>query len=167
MDWTYPPYAKSNVIDATFGKIGNSYSMEQLRSLNDPNVLYRMPRGFPLMDYFNPPNNCFSCNVGQRHTINLKHALDLCDVLVSKENKNNDNQVLVEQINFIHVTTKEMFEKINRWQSFSSSQKQMTLDKLNTNQISKLSAIVQFCLRFKNAKFPDFRKNLDLPEFHF
>ncbi len=143
-------------MDATFGKVGNSYNMEQLRTLNDPNVLYRMPHGFPLMDYFNPPNNCFSCNVGQKHTINLKHALDLCDILVSKENKNNDDQVLVEQINFIHVTTKNTFDKMNHWQSFSSGQMQMSLDKLKKKTDIKAICNCSILFAIQKCKFSRF-----------
>ncbi len=144
LNWTYPPY--SFVQEVKFGKIGNSFKMEQLCTLNDPKVLYRMPPGFPLMDYFNPPNNCFSCNVGEKHTINLKHALDLCDILVFKQ----INNQVVKEINFIHVTTEKTFDKMNYRQSFFNGQKQMTLNKLAEEEKSKLSPIVQFCLRFKN-----------------
>ncbi len=55
-------------------KVANSYEMSQLKELTDPSVLYRLPLGFLVIDYFNPPNNCFSVDVGKQHLIDLRHV---------------------------------------------------------------------------------------------
>lgn len=145
LNWTYTPFLEVQM--STLSKEGQHYHMNQLCNLNNPKVLYRMPPGFPLMDFYNPPNNCFSVNIGQKHAINLNHAEDLCNELIAKKNEKGEQ---VQQINFIHVTTEHTYNNMNRWQSFAlRGGKQQALGKLSSEKIGKLSRIVQFCLRFK------------------
>ena len=58
--WVFTPFKE--VYHPALTKVGDSYEMALLKELTDPSVLYRMPSGFPVIDYFNPPNNCFSVN---------------------------------------------------------------------------------------------------------
>ena len=89
--WAFTPFKE--VHRPTLTKVGNSYEMAQLKELTDPSVLYRLPPGFPVIDYFNPPNNCFSVNVGKKHLIDLEHVEKLCKVVP-----------LNKQVNFVHVS---------------------------------------------------------------
>lgn len=96
--------------------------------MTDPAVLYRLPDGFPLMDYYNPPNNYFSLGVG-KHKILLDHAVQLCTSVIPVQH----------QINFVYVTPTCNFCNVKRWQSF------------DTSTARTLSRMVQFCMRFKNC----------------
>jgi hypothetical protein len=130
LNWKYPTILRLE----TATSLKNDVS--ELATLKDENVMYRLPDKFPIMDYFNPPNNCFSLGVGD-HTIKLDPAMELCETLPSK------------QINFIYVTTSENYPKINRWQSFMRANSQQALGKLPTKEIKALSRLVQFCMKFK------------------
>jgi hypothetical protein len=135
----------------TLTKVGNSYEMSQLKELTDHSVLYRLPTGFPVIDYFNPPNNFFSVNVGKKHLIDLGHVEKLCKVVP-----------LNKQVNFVHVSPTRTYTAVKYCQSFKLPQnfftlpdgtkpKQSVLHKLPPAQtIQGLSRIVQFCMRFKS-----------------
>jgi hypothetical protein len=81
--WAFTPFKEVHL--PTLTKVGNSYEMSLLEKLTDPSVLYRLPPGFPVIDYFNPPNNCFSVNVGKKHLIDLKHVKKLCQVVPPRQ----------------------------------------------------------------------------------
>jgi hypothetical protein len=130
LNWKYPTILRVE----TAKSLKNDVS--ELAKLNDEKVMYRLPDEFPIIDYFNPPNNCFSLGVGD-HTIKLDPAMELCKTLPSK------------QINLIYLTTSENYPKINRWQSFKRGNSQQALGKLPTKEIKALSGLVQFCMRFK------------------
>ena len=130
LNWKYPAILR--VESAT--SLKNDVS--ELAKLKDTSVMYRLPADFPIMDYFNPPNNCVSVGVGA-HTIKLDPALELCRTLPSK------------QINLIYLTPSDNYPKINRWQSFEKGKSQQALGKLPTKEIKALSRLVQFCMRFK------------------
>lgn len=145
--WTFTPFKV--VKHPALTKEGNGYEMAQLKELTDPSVLYRLPPGFPIIDYFNPPNNCFSVNVGKKHLIDLGHAEKLCEVVP-----------LDKQVNFVHVSPSHTFAAMKYSQSFKlpdnfrppdgTKPKQSVLHKLPAQTIQGLSRIVQFCLRFKS-----------------
>jgi hypothetical protein len=139
--WTFTPFQV--VQHPTLTKVGNSYEMAQLKELTDPSVLYRLPPGFPMIDYFNPPNNCFSVNVGKKHLIDLGHAKKLCEVVA-----------LNKQVNFVHVSPSSAYAAMKYGQSFKlpdgTKPKQSVLHKLPAQTIQGISRIVQFCLRFKS-----------------
>jgi hypothetical protein len=141
--WVFTPFMFAS------SKVGNSYEMAQLKELTDPSVLYRLPPGFPVIDYFNPPNNCFSVNVGKKHLIDLEHVEKLCKVVP-----------LNKQVNFVHVSPSRAFTAMKYCQSFKLPQnftlldgtkpKQSVLHKLPAQTIQGLSRMVQFCMRFKS-----------------
>ena len=58
MDWKLLNFEEIRVV--TFVKKGPNYNLADLNNLTD-----RLPSGFPLMGYYNPPNNCFSLGVAQ------------------------------------------------------------------------------------------------------
>jgi hypothetical protein len=89
--WVFTPFKE--VHHTALTKMGNSYEMAQLKELTDPSVLYRLPSGFPVIDYFNPLNNCFSVKVGKKHLIDLEHIEKMCKVVP-----------LNKQVNFVHVS---------------------------------------------------------------
>jgi hypothetical protein len=130
-------------------KVGNSYEMAQLKELTDSSVLYRLPPGFPVIDYCNPPNNCLSVNVGKKHLIDLEHVEQLCKVVP-----------LNKQVNFVHVSPSRAYMAMKYCQSFELPQNITLLDgtkpehsvlhKLPAQTIQGLSHIVQFCMRFKS-----------------
>eukprot|EP00975_Prorocentrum_lima_P027785 5842752-Prorocentrum_lima.AAC.1 len=131
------------VQDASMDKKGKSYDLAELKKLTDPSVLYRLPDGFPLMDYYNPPNNCFSLGVGG-HKIHLDHAVDLCTSVIPEKHQN--------QINFVYVTPTSNYRNVKRWQSFDTgSGGTKALGKLPTNTVRVLSRLVQFCMSFKKC----------------
>ena len=144
--WAFTPFKE--VHRPTLTKVGNSYEMAQLKELTDPSVLYRLPPGFPVIDYFNPPNNCFSVNVGKKHLIDLEHVEKLCKVVP-----------LNKQVNFVHVSPSRTYTAMKYCQSFKlqnftlldgTKPKQSVLHKLPAQTIQKLSRIVQFSMRFKS-----------------
>jgi hypothetical protein len=112
--------------------------MSELTKLKDRTVMYQLPSNFPLIDYFNPPNNCISLGVGD-HTIKLDDAEKLCDALLPFN----------KQINFVYTTPSRNYDKVNRWQSFEKGNSQQVLAKLSVGKQRKLSRMVQFCMRFK------------------
>ena len=130
LNWKYPAILR--VETATSLK----EEVSELAKLKDTSVMYRLPANFPIMDYFNPPNNCFSLGVGD-HTIKLDPAVELCKTLPS------------QQINLIYLTPSKNYPKINRWQSFEKGKSQQALGKLSPKEIQALSRLVQFCMRFK------------------
>ena len=135
MDWKLPNFDKIRVV--TFVKKGPNYNLADLKTLTDPAVLYRLPSGFPLMDYYNPPNNCFSLGVGE-HKINMRHALNLC------------NSVAPNQVNFVYVTPFRNYNNMKRLQSFDTGNDGIKiLGRLPTETISILSRMLQRCMRFK------------------
>jgi hypothetical protein len=145
--WVFTPFKE--VQHPALTKVGNSYEMSQLGELTNPSVLYRLPPGFPVIDYFNPPNNCFSVNVGNKHLIDLQHVEKLCKVLP-----------LHKQVNFVHVSPSHTYRAMKYCQSFKlpcnftlldgTRPKQSVLHKLPAQTIEGLSRIVQFCMRFKS-----------------
>lgn len=145
--WVFTPFKE--VRHPVLTKVGNSYEMAQLKELTDPSVLYRLPPGFTVIDYFNPPNNCFSVNVGKKHFIDLEHVEKLCKVVP-----------LNKQVNFVHVSPSRAYTAMKYCQSFKLPQnftlldgtkpKQSVLHKLPAQTIQGLSRIVQFCMRFKS-----------------
>lgn len=104
----YPSWEIPKFITNTEVIHGNNTNMSLLSSLTDTQTLYKLPPRFPLIDYFNPPNNCFSLGVGH-HTIQLGHALELCELLQSEN-----------RINFVYITTIQNSEKNGYWQSFDN-----------------------------------------------
>lgn len=104
----YPSWEIPKFITNTEVIHGNNTNMNILSSLTDTQTLYKLPPRFPLIDYFNPPNNCFSLGVGH-HTIHLGHALELCELLQSEN-----------RINFVYITTIQNSEKNGYWQSFDN-----------------------------------------------
>jgi hypothetical protein len=131
----------NEIRDASIPKKGRSYSFAALKKLSDPNVLYRLPSGFPLMDYYNPPNNCFSLGVGE-HEISLKQAEELCTSVIRAD----------LQVNFVYVTPAVNYDKVKRWQSFEGgSEGTKVLGKLPSDTIRLLSRMVQFCMKFKHC----------------
>jgi hypothetical protein len=130
LNWKYPTFLKVE----TATSLKNDVS--ELTKLNDESVMYRLPDKFPVMNFYNPPNNCFSLGIGD-HTIKLDPALELCKTLPST------------QINLTYITTSENYPKINRWQSFERGNSQKALGKLPTKEIKALSRLAQFCMRFK------------------
>lgn len=137
--WKIPKFKV--VQDASMVKKGKNYNLAELKKLTDPSVLYRLPDGFPLMDYYNPPNNCFSLGVGG-HQIHLDHAVDLCTSVVPAKH----------QINFVYVTPTSNYSNVKRWQSFDTgSGGTKALGKLPTSTVRVLSRLVQFCMRFKKC----------------
>lgn len=86
-EWSFTPCKE--VQHPSIPKVQNGFDIAHLKHLTDPLVLYRLPPGFPLMDYFNPPNNCFSVRVGKKHPIDLRQTLKLCkDVIPSDKQIN-------------------------------------------------------------------------------
>jgi hypothetical protein len=139
LDWKIPRF--EDVRDAAIIKQGQNYDLVALKTLTDPTVLYRLPVGFPLIDYFNPPNNCFSLGVGG-HKIHLGHAVDLCTKIVPAKT----------QVNFVFVTPSSNYAKVKRWQSFDTGAGgTMALGKLPSTTVRTLSRMVQFCMRFKKC----------------
>lgn len=138
VNWNLPTIAE--VRDASLNKKGKKYDMEDLKTLTDSSVLYRLPAGFPLIDYFNPPNNCFSLGVGE-HTIHLNQALDLCNKGIPPS----------QQVNFIFVTTFSNYDKENHWQSFDTGATgiKMLSALPDPRHVRTLARMVQFCMRFK------------------
>ncbi len=134
LTWKFPDIQK--VDKSTVNSIQNKVS--ELARLKDPTVAYKLPSNFPLIDYFNPPNNCFSLGVGD-HTIKLDDAEKLCKTLLPYNN----------QINFIYVTPTANYDDVNRWQSFEKGKTQQVLGKLPTNKQKQLLKLVQFCMKFK------------------
>jgi hypothetical protein len=137
--WKIPKFKE--IRDATLVKKGKNYNLADLKKLTDPSVLYRLPDGFPLMDYYNPPNNCFSVGVGG-HKIHLDHAVDLCTSVVPVKH----------QINFVYVTPSSNYGNVKRWQSYDTgSEGTKVLGMLPSGTVRALSRMVQFCLRFKKC----------------
>lgn len=130
--WTFPAIKK--VVNKSM-ELDNKIS--ELSKLKDSTVIYRLPADFPLIDFFNPPNNCFSLGVGD-HTIKLDAALELCNTLQQSK-----------QINFIYTTPSANYFNVQRFQSFQKGNNTKTLGKLPTGDIKRLSRLVQFCMRFK------------------
>ena len=145
--WVFTPFKE--VHHPALAKVGNSYEMSPLKELTDPSVLYRLPTGFPVIDYFNPPNNCFSVNVGKKYLIDLEQVEKLCKVVP-----------LNKQVNFVHVSPSRAYTAMKYCQSFKlphnftlldgTKPKQSVLHKLPVQTIQGLSRIVQFCMRFKS-----------------
>eukprot|EP01031_Cornospumella_fuschlensis_P029571 gene29571-35696_t len=122
-------------------KGGKNYRLADLKKLTNPAVLYRLPDGFPLIDYFNPPNNCFSLGV-DGHEIHLDQAVDLCASVAPVKH----------QVNFVCVTPSSNYSNVERWQSFGiGSGGTKALGKLPSDTVLVLSRLVQFCMRFKNC----------------
>jgi hypothetical protein len=137
--WSIPKFKE--VHDARLHKNGKSYNLADLKQLTDPAVLYRLPEGFPLIDYYNPPNNCFSLGVGE-HNIHLDHAVDLCTRVVPAKH----------QVNFVYVTPSCNYGNVKRWQSFDTgSGGTKALGKLPSGTVRVLSRMVQFCMKFKKC----------------
>jgi hypothetical protein len=137
--WKIPKFKE--IRDATLVKKGTNYNLADLKKLTDPAVLYRLPDGFPLMGYYNPPNNCFSLGVGG-HKIHLDHAVDLCTSVVPVKH----------QINFVYVTPSNNYGNVKRWQSYDTgSEGTKVLGMLPSGTVRALSRMVQFCLRFKKC----------------
>lgn len=103
-----------------------------LKKLTDPDVLYNLPDGFLLIDYFYAPKVCFSLGVGE-HTINLDHAVDLCSRAVSGN----------QQVNFVYVTPSHNFNNITRWQSYDTGSEGINVRRL----VSFLLIICVSCLK--------------------
>lgn len=139
LSWKMPKLKA--VHDAAIIKGKNGYEMSELKKLTNPDVLYRLPQGFPIMDYYNPPNNCFSLGVGG-HKINLDHAVSLCkDVIPANQ-----------QVNLVFVTPSINYVKVKHWMSFEiDPKKQKILGKLPADKVRILSRMVQFCMRFKKC----------------
>lgn len=139
LDWKIPRF--TDVRDAAIIKKGKNYDLADLKKLTDPTVLYRLPVGFPLIDYFNPPNNCFSLGVGG-HKIHLNHAVDLCTKGVHAKTP----------VNFVFVTPSSNYSKVKRWQSFDTGAGgALALGKLPSTTVREVSRMVQFCIRFKKC----------------
>lgn len=125
--------------------------MAQLKELTDPSVLYRLPPGFPVIDYLNPLNNCFSVKIGKKHLIDLEHVEKLYKVVP-----------LNKQVNFVHVSPSRAYTAMMYCQRFKLPQNFTLLDgtalspsrvhKLPAQTIQGLSLIVQLCMRFKCLK---------------
>ncbi len=145
--WPFTPFKE--VRHPPLTKTGDSYEMSQLKELTDRSVLYRMPPGFPVIDFFNPPNNFISVNVGKKHLIDLGHMEKLCKVVPMNQ-----------QVNFVHVSPSRTYTAMKYCQSFKlpdkfklsdgTMPKQSVLHKLPSQTIQGLSRIVQFCMRFKS-----------------
>ena len=141
LTWKIPEV--KDIHDATMVKKGTKYNLADLKKLTNPAVLYRLPDGFPLMDYFNPPNNCFSLGVGG-HEIRLDQhdAVELCTSVVPAKH----------QVNFVYVTPSSNYSNVKRWQSFDTgSGGTKALGKLPSDTVRVLSRMVQFCMRFKKC----------------
>mmetsp|Transcript_10110 Transcript_10110/g.13877 ORF Transcript_10110/g.13877 Transcript_10110/m.13877 type:complete len:528 (+) Transcript_10110:111-1694(+) len=137
--WKIPVFKE--IHDATMVKKGKKYNLADLKELTDPAVLYRLPDGFPLMDYYNPPNNCFSLGVGG-HKIYLDHAVDLCTNVIPAKH----------QVNFVYVTPSRNYGNVKGWHSFDTgSGGTKTLGMLPSGTVRVLSRMVQFCMRFKKG----------------
>jgi len=135
--WSYPSFEVVQLLALT--KVGEGYDMSQLKELTDTSVLYRMPPGFPVIDYFSPPNNLFSVNVGKKHDINLVQVEKLCQVIPYNM-----------QVNFVHVSPSRAYAAMKFCQSFKLPDgSQRVLHKLPSHTIQGLARMVQFCLRFK------------------
>ncbi len=137
--WKIPMFKE--IRDAPLIKKGQNYNLMDLKMLTDPAVLYRLPGGFPLIDYYYPPNNCFSLGVGG-HKIHLGHAVDLCTSVVPA----------AHQVNFVYVTPSSNYGKVKHWQSYDTGNGgTKALGKLPSGTVRALSRMVQFCLRFKTC----------------
>jgi hypothetical protein len=137
LTWNIPKFKE--IRNAPLVKHKQSYSIASLKDLTDPTVLYRLPDGFPLIHYYNPPNNCFSVGVGE-HILHLGHAVDLCKNVIPSEH----------QVNFVYVTPTSNYDIVKRWQSFDAgSEGEKVLGRLPSNTVRVLARMVQFCMRFK------------------
>jgi hypothetical protein len=134
LKWHYPRIQKVETM--TMDNVPQEDLIGELKKLTDCTVMYRLPAQFPLIDFFNPPNNCFSLGVGN-HQIKLNPALKLCKTLPSK------------QINFIYVTPTENYKNIKYWQSFQQGKQATIFGKLAPCDMKALSRMVQFCMRFR------------------
>eukprot|EP01033_Poteriospumella_lacustris_P018018 gene18018-12918_t len=127
--WAFTPFKV--VLHPALTKVGNSYEMAQLKELTDPSVLYRLPPGFPVIDYFNPPNNCFSVNVGKKHLIDLEHVEQLCEVVP-----------LSKQVNFVHVSPSCAYTAMMYCQRFKLPQNFALLDGTKPKQSQEQVALL-------------------------
>jgi hypothetical protein len=128
LTWVFPTIKEVQVLKDNL--------IEGLRNLKDQNIMYRLPQSFPLIDFFNPPNNCFSLGVGD-HTLKLDQAVSLSENLQ------------VRQVNFIFTTTSANYPSVKHWQSFEVGKETKAFGKLPKLQMQKLAKLVQFCMRFK------------------
>lgn len=137
--WKIPAFKEIRY--ATLAKKGKRFDMADLKKLTDHEVLYRLPDGFPLITYFNPPNNCFFVGVGE-NKIHLDHAVDLCNSIIPVKH----------QVNFVYVTSSFNYRQVKHWQSFDTdSGGTKTLGRLSIDTARVLSRLVQFCMRFKKC----------------
>jgi hypothetical protein len=146
--WEFTPFKE--VHHPALTKVGQNYEMSQLKELTDPSVLYRLPTGFPVIDYFNPPNNCFSINVGKKHLIHLQHVEQLCNDVIPQN----------MQVNLIHVSPSRTYTATKYCKSFElphnfklpdgTMPKQSVLHKLPPLNIQRIARMVQFCMRFES-----------------
>lgn len=112
--------------------------ISRLVDLTNSEILYKLPTNFPIIDFFNPPNNCFSVGVG-RHTIHLPSALTLCKTLQG------------EYINFIFFTKPGNYQTTTKMQPFSAAhlcgyddQDQLMLARLTTEHQRVLQRLIQY-----------------------
>jgi hypothetical protein len=141
LTWKFPEIKEIRTATTMVKKTDQKYHLADLKKLTDPAALYRLPDGFPLIDYFNPPNNCFSLGVGGRE-IHVDQVESLCRAVPAEH-----------QVNFVYVTPSRNYSKVKHWHSFDTGSGGGTkaLGKLPVDTVRVLSRLVQFCMRFKKC----------------
>lgn len=135
LSWKYPVIKQIETL--TMDNVSKDDQITELTKLTDTSVVYRLPPEFPLIDFFNPPNNCFSLGVGD-HKIKLDPALKLCNALSA-----------TQQVNFVYLTPTANYENVKRWQSFQKGKAEKSFGKLPVATMQSLARMVQFCMKFK------------------
>jgi hypothetical protein len=135
LTWKYPAIKRIETL--AMDNVSKDDQISELKKLTDTSVVYRLPPEFPLIDFFNPPNNCFSLGVGD-HKIKLDPVLKLCNALPA-----------TQQVNFVYLTPTANYENVKRWQSFQKSNAEMSFGKLPFATMQSLARMVQFCMKFK------------------
>ena len=111
-------------------------------------MLYRLPPGFPLVDYFNPPGNCFSLGVEAfQPLLSLQQATDLCRSGVPAPH----------QVNFVHVALAHRYDSVQRWRldtgtgGSGAPDSSNSIKSLSVSAMRALSRMAHFCVRFKKG----------------
>ena len=108
-------------------------------------MLYRLPPGFPLVDYFNPPGNCFSLGVEAfQPLLSLQQATDLCRSGVPEPH----------QVNFVHVALAHRYDFVQRWRldtGSGGSGAPGSIKSPSASAVRALARMAHFCVRFKKG----------------
>jgi hypothetical protein len=67
LTWKYPMIKQIETL--AMDNVSKDDQISELKKLTDTSVVYRLPPEFPLIDFFNPPNNCFSLGVRSSWTL--------------------------------------------------------------------------------------------------